>query len=439
MKYMGDYPSKRSRSVNELTDQIFEGALKAEPLKDEIFCQIIKQLTENHVKYSEEKGWELLWLCTGLFPPSNMLLPHVQKFLQSKKHHPVAPDCVQRLQKALRNGSRKYPPHLVEVEAIQHKTTQIFHKVYFPDDTDEAFEVESSTKAKDFCLNIAGRMMLQSSEGFSLFVKISDKVISVPEGDFFFDFVRHLTDWIKKARAVKDGTVPSLTYQVFFMKKLWTNTVPGKDPMADFIFHYFQELPKYLRGYHKCILEEAFQLAALIYRVRFEEDKSQFHNFTKMLKELVPQDMMHQLSPDDWKRPVVTYFNKHAGKSREEAKQMFLEIIYKWPTFGSAFFEVKQSSDPNFPEVLLIAINKHGVTLIDPKTKDILGTHPFTKISNWSSGHTYFHITIGNLVRGSKLLCETSLGYKMDDLLTSYISQMLTTMTKQRSSRVNNK
>lgn len=41
--------------------------------------------------------------------------------------------------------------------------------------------------------------------------------------------------------------------------------------------------------------------------------------------------------------------------------------------------------------------------------QDILTTHPFTKISNWSSGNTYFHITIGNLVRGSKLLCETSL------------------------------
>lgn len=41
--------------------------------------------------------------------------------------------------------------------------------------------------------------------------------------------------------------------------------------------------------------------------------------------------------------------------------------------------------------------------------QDVLITHPFTKISNWSSGNTYFHITIGNLVRGSKLLCETSL------------------------------
>ncbi|XP_028689675.2 unconventional myosin-VIIa isoform X4 [Macaca thibetana thibetana] len=435
LKYMGDYPSKRTRSVNELTDQIFEGPLKAEPLKDEAYVQILKQLTDNHIRYSEERGWELLWLCTGLFPPSNILLPHVQRFLQSRKHCPLAIDCLQRLQKALRNGSRKYPPHLVEVEAIQHKTTQIFHKVYFPDDTDEAFEVESSTKAKDFCQNIATRLLLKSSEGFSLFVKIADKVISVPENDFFFDFVRHLTDWIKKARPIKDGIVPSLTYQVFFMKKLWTTTVPGKDPMADSIFHYYQELPKYLRGYHKCTREEVLQLGALIYRVKFEEDKSYFPSIPKLLRELVPQDLIRQVSPDDWKRSIVAYFNKHAGKSKEEAKLAFLKLIFKWPTFGSAFFEVKQTTEPNFPEILLIAINKYGVSLIDPRTKDILTTHPFTKISNWSSGNTYFHITIGNLVRGSKLLCETSLGYKMDDLLTSYISQMLTAMSKQRGSR----
>lgn len=296
--------------------------------------------------------------------------------------------------------------------------------------------MESSTKAKDFCQNISARLLLKSSEGFSLFVKITDKVISVPEGDFFFDFVRHLTDWIKKARHVKDGVPPApLTYQVFFMKKLWTNTTPGKDTMADSIFHYYQELPKYLRGYHKCSRDEAFQLAALIYRVKHEEDRSHLHNIGKVLKELVPQDMIRLLPPDDWKRSIVSLFNKHSGKTREEAKLAFLKIIYKWPTFGSAFFEVKQTTDPHFPETLLIAINKHGVSLIDPKTKDVLTTHPFTKISNWSSGNSYFHITIGNLVRGSKLLCETNLGYKMDDLLTSYISQMLTTMTKQRTAR----
>eukprot|EP00075_Anas_platyrhynchos_P031532 XP_027320785.1 unconventional myosin-VIIa [Anas platyrhynchos] len=423
LKYMGDYPSKRTRSVNELTDQIFEGALKAEPLKDEIYCQTLKQLTDNHIKYSEEKGWELLWLCTGLFPPSNILLPHVQRFLQSRKHHPLAADCIQRLQKALRNGSRKYPPHLVEVEAIQHKTTQIFHKVYFPDDTDEAFEVESSTKAKDFCQNISNRLLLKSSEGFSLFVKISDKVISVPEGDFFFDFVRHLTDWIKKARPAKDGIVPSLTYQVFFMKKLWTNTTPGKDSMADSIFHYYQ------------VLWEPEVAAETLGGIRVERLRMCRHDAPSLQKPLVQGNANPPALLSSLLQSIVAYYNKHAGKTREEAKLAFLKIIFKWPTFGSAFFEVKQTTEPNYPEILLIAINKHGVSLIDPKTKDILITHPFTKISNWSSGNTYFHITIGNLVRGSKLLCETSLGYKMDDLLTSYISQMLTAMSKQRSAK----
>jgi len=37
-------------------------------------------------------------------------------------------------------------------------------------------------------------------------------------------------------------------------------------------------VPKYLRGYHKCSADEASQLAAYIYRVRFGDDTGFLEN-----------------------------------------------------------------------------------------------------------------------------------------------------------------
>ena len=69
----------------------------------------------------------------------------------------------------------------------------------------------------------------------------------------------------------------------------------------------------------------------------------------------------------------------------EDAKVYFLKTIYRWPTFGSAFFEVKQTTDPNYPELLLVAINKQGVSLIHPQTK--VRSITFQSLSNLSQNN----------------------------------------------------
>ena len=117
--------------------------------------------------------------------------------------------------------------------------------------------MESCTRARDLCKSVVERLNLVSGQGFSLFVKIADKIFSIPENEFFFDFIRHLTEWISKARPNRDGqsgwmgevlicsspgSVQQYSYQVFFMKKLWMNTVPGRDRNADIIFHFHQEV-----------------------------------------------------------------------------------------------------------------------------------------------------------------------------------------------------
>ncbi|NWU97400.1 MYO7A protein, partial [Upupa epops] len=433
MKFMGDYPSKQAHSSVEVTDQIFVAAIQEEVLRDEIYCQIMKQLTENRNRYSVAKGWQLLWLCTGLFPPSKPLLKHAQKFIETRRREALAPECSRRIQTVMRNGCRKWAPHPVEVEAIVRSTTRISHTIHFPNETQQAFDVGTNTKIRALCQNIASKLQLSSWEGFSLFVKIADKVISQNEADYFFDSLRQVTEWSRRNKPGKDGAPLSVAYQVYFMRKLWLSVTPGKDPKADCIFHYHQELPKYLRGYHKCSREEAVQLAGMIYKVRFDKDRTQLAAIPRILKELVPDNLLRAVSPDEWKKSIAAAYSRHEGKTVDEAKIAFLKMLYRWPTFGSAFFEVKQTSEPSFPEIVLIAINKQGVSVIHHKTKEILTVYPFNKISNWSSGSTYFHMTIGNLVRGSRILCETSLGYKMDDLLTSYVRLLMSAVNKQRN------
>uniref|UniRef100_A0A674A390 Myosin VIIB n=1 Tax=Salmo trutta TaxID=8032 RepID=A0A674A390_SALTR len=399
LKYMGDYPTKQIQSPVELTDQIFGPATKDEALRDEIYCQIMKQMTSNNNRFSLEQGWQLLWLCCGLFPPSQSLLKHTQRFLESRRREPLAPDCLQRLQGSLRIEPRKLPPHQVEIDAIQQNSTQIFHKVHFPNDMEEIFEVNTSTRIRDLCQTISTKLQLVSSDGFSIFVKTPDKVLSLNDSDYFFDSLRQITDWSKKAKRPMN-----MSYQVFFMRKLWFNVSPGRDLEADLIFHYPQELPKYLRGYHRCTKEDMVNIGALLFRVKFNNDKSQFVMIPKMLKDLVPNDMLKAMSATDWQK--VKSINHMTS---EEAILAFLKVVCRWPTFGCAFFEVKQTSDPNFPDIVRIAISKQGVSIIHPKTKDVLATHPFNRIANWCSGSTYFHITVGNLVKGNKILCETSL------------------------------
>ncbi|XP_055375629.1 myosin-VIIa-like, partial [Condylostylus longicornis] len=421
LKYMGE-TGRAMVSVN--TDHIFKEPLANEDLRDEVYCQIMKQLTENNIFYSEERAWDLMWLATGIMTPGTLVLKELTEFLRTRTH-PIALESLKRVRKTLSVGQRKYPPYIVEVEAIQNRSEHIYHKIYFPDDTDQAFEIQSSTRASDLMADIAKRMSLKSTEGFSLFIKISDKAFSIPEDEFIFDFLVEIKKWVKDTMPSRSGDSNlHFKYQIYFMRKLWINIQIGRDAIADLIFHFYQELPKYLMGYYKINKEEAAKLGALIYLIKFGTNFQAGQKTQDILSKLIPEDIAYLQKPDDWKRVIIKELNCINHLNEVEAKNKFLKEISHQETFGSTFFVVKQTNDASLPEAILIAINRNGFTIIDPRSKEMLASYGYQDLNFWSSGNTFFHIRFGNMIGASKLLCTTTLGYKIDNLLTSYINYL---------------
>ncbi|KAK6037899.1 hypothetical protein COOONC_24596 [Cooperia oncophora] len=112
--------------------------------------------------------------------------------------------------------------------------------------------------------------------------------------------------------------------------------------------------------------------------------------------------------------------------SSDQAKIEFLTVISKKDSFGSAFFPP--------------SIRKGGVHLYNSETKTLITQYPFNVICNWTSGNTYFNMTVGNGIRGNegkKLLLDTTMGYKMDDLITSYISVLISGQNNNSITRRN--
>uniref|UniRef100_A0A914HNA1 Amidase domain-containing protein n=1 Tax=Globodera rostochiensis TaxID=31243 RepID=A0A914HNA1_GLORO len=71
---------------------------------------------------------------------------------------------------------------------------------------------------------------------------------------------------------------------------------------------------------------------------------------------------------------------------------------------------------------LLVAINRDGMSLYALESKQHICTYGFEQICQWQPANTYFHITMD---KGNRLLFETTLGHKMDDLLTTYIQALI--------------
>jgi len=72
--FMGDvYDSKQKPGSSNLAQSILQVPLANSDLRDEVYCQLCKQVMNHPRQENMERGWELLSFCTETFAPSQKL------------------------------------------------------------------------------------------------------------------------------------------------------------------------------------------------------------------------------------------------------------------------------------------------------------------------------------------------------------------------------
>ncbi|KAJ7502843.1 hypothetical protein B0H11DRAFT_1906678 [Mycena galericulata] len=91
-------------------------------LRDEIYCQTMKQLTGNPSPESTFKGWQLLCVLLITFPPSKNFETYLRSFIQQHTAQQegrvdvMAKYCLKRLSFIAKKGPRGKPPNSAEIE-----------------------------------------------------------------------------------------------------------------------------------------------------------------------------------------------------------------------------------------------------------------------------------------------------------------------------------
>ena len=100
-----------------------------EEMKDELYCQLIKQTTNNASDESLLKGWELMSVMAGSFPPSKNLEPYLLSYIHESvdktkgKIKAYAQFAMKRLTQTIEQGKRGFEPTTMEVQVYLYTTS----------------------------------------------------------------------------------------------------------------------------------------------------------------------------------------------------------------------------------------------------------------------------------------------------------------------------
>ncbi|KAL9872077.1 unconventional myosin-XV [Glossina fuscipes] len=445
LRYCSDIPMEPELSEVKCVYTVLMHCHKYLALRDEVYCQLMKQTTANRSSCpdSAQRGWRLLSILAAYFGCSDALRPYLVEHLTSaasdrrRSCHGTAAVCLTNLRKTARCGGRKNVPSVEEVTAVSAGRSARRQIYRLPGGAERVVNTRCSTVVADVISELCALLGIESEveqQEFSLYCIVQGDAFTMPlaADEYILDVTTEL---------LKSGQ----PFYLIFCRSVWHFSLkrdPAPTPLyVEVLFN--QVAPDYLEGLllelpsngvpMPEVVRDMARIAALLHRAA---DLSHVPAM-KEIKFLLPKPALgvREIRPAQWVGLVQSVWPQIVNLSPGQVKAQFLNVLSAWPLFGSSFFAVKRIWAEEAPHIdenhiwrdLILALNRRGVLFLDPNTHETLQHWPFMEVISTrkvrsENGALFLDMKVGNLMQQRVIRVQTEQAHEISRLVRQYIT-----------------
>jgi len=302
-------------------------------------------------------------------------------------------------------------------------------RVHFMDDSCRAFAIDESTTAEQLKAIITERIEMKEDSCFAIFEKKGGWERCLDPDDKPCELMA-LWNVTEPKTAVQPSVKLSLKdvpCAFIFKKKIFLRDDEREmqDPVAKH-YVYIQALYSVIESEYPCGVEDAIKLAGLQVQIVYGDHKPGNHTIgflTNNIKQFVPKDLFGNKKVSEWESAIFRAHATNLGKSAEDAKTEYLDIVKQWPYYGTTFYPPCRSiGNRRLPaKNVVIGVNAEGILLLKREKQELISTHPFTEICSWASSSTTFAFEFGSQTESTKYTFDTKQGAIIASTIQTYI------------------
>ncbi|OCT61758.1 hypothetical protein XELAEV_18047787mg [Xenopus laevis] len=440
MKFMGDLPLK-GQSELDAVYSVLKLCGEHEVMKDEGYCQIMKQITDNTSSNTDscQRGWRLLFILTAYYKCSEVLKPYLFNFLQDTCRSPglhyqgIAKACEQNLRKTIQYGGRTEYPSAIELKAMVAGRSSKRQLFLLPGGIERHLKIKTCSVAFDVIEEICMEMGVHKDEAFHEYA-----IFAVTNRG---QNVRPLNrkEYILDVSAEMEQT--DSNYMFWFRRIIWAQQLKFENELY-VTMHYNQVLPDYLKGLFNVVAhikptEQQFQQISRLAALQHRAKDSVYLPTAREVQDYIPSQFYKVLKPQSWLNMVMQHMQQIQPLSPHQGRAQFLGIVSDFPMFGSSFFYIQSCSNNTVIAPCILAVNQNGLNFLNKETHELVVTFPLSNIQSTrtqrpASGFSYPYVDVmlGDVMSQRVTQLQLEQGLELCRVVATHMENLLQSRDK---------